>query len=179
MTQVGNTYAHGLYALAQEEGLEKEILDELNMLRGVFAENPEFPKLLASFSLPKQERCNVLDNSLRGKVQPYVLNFLKILTEKGYIRHFENCCRAYETLYNEEHGILLVHVASAVALSVAQQDKLLDKLSKLTGKTIQLRCSVDESCMGGVRLNYDGVQVDGTVQNRLDTIAKLLKNTVL
>ena len=179
MTQVGNTYAHGLYALAQEEGLEKEILDELNMLRGVFTENPDFPKLLASFSLSKQERCSVLDNSLRGKVQPYVLNFLKILTEKGYIRHFENCCRAYETLYNVEHGILLVHVSSAVALTEAQEEKLLGKLSSLTGKTIQLRCSVDKACMGGVRLNYDGVQVDGTVQNRLDTIAKLLKNTVL
>ena len=33
--------------------------------------------------------------------------------------------------------------------------------------------------LGGLRLNYDGKQVDGTVKNRLDTIGKLLKNTVL
>ena len=33
--------------------------------------------------------------------------------------------------------------------------------------------------LGGLRLSYDGKQVDGTVKNRLDAIGKLLKNTVL
>ena len=30
-----------------------------------------------------------------------------------------------------------------------------------------------------LRLNYDGKQVDGTVKTKLDSIGKLLKNTVL
>ena len=179
MTQIANVYAQGLYTLAQEEALDKEILEELDTLQSVFKENPEFLKLLASHSLPKQERCRVLDDSLRGKVQPYVLNFLKLLTEKGYIRQFDNCCQAYEILYNEEHGILSVRVVSAVALTQVQREQLLKKLQNMTGKEIRLQTSVDESCLGGMRLTYDGKQVDGTVKNRLDAIGKLLKNTVL
>ena len=48
-----------------------------------------------------------------------------------------------------------------------------------TGKTVDLINQVDPAVLGGVRLDYDGKRVDGTVQNRLDTIGSLLKNTVL
>ena len=48
-----------------------------------------------------------------------------------------------------------------------------------TGKTVELVCRVDPAVLGGVRLDYDGKRVDGTVANRLDTIRTMRKNTVL
>ena len=179
MTQAANTYAQALYDLAKDEGLGKTVLEELSVLKTVFAENPEYSKLLSAPDLPKQERCNVLDEAFRGKVHPYVLNFLKILTEKGYIRQFPACCEAYRGFYNEDNGILVVKAVSAVALSAQQIEKLTAKLEATTGKKIDLHCSVDAATLGGLRLSYDGKQVDGTVRNRLDSIGKLLKNTVL
>ena len=179
MTQAANTYAQALYDLAKDEGLGKEILEELAALKDVFSANPEYSKLLSAPDLPKQERCKILDEAFRGKVNPYVLNFLKILTEKGYIRQFPNCCDAYRGFYNDDNGILVVKAVSAIALSDAQVQKLTAKLEATTGKKIDLQCSVDAAQMGGLRLNYDGKQVDGTVKNRLDSIGKLLKNTVL
>ena len=179
MTQAANTYAQALYDLARDEGLGKEILEELAALKGVFSENPEYSKLLSAPDLPKQERCKILDEAFRGKVNPYVLNFLKILTEKGYIRQFPACCDAYRGFYNDDNGILVVKAVSAVALSGAQIEKLTAKLEATTGKQIDLHCSVDAAMLGGLRLSYDGKQVDGTVKNRLDSIGKLLKNTVL
>ena len=179
MTQAANTYAQALYDLAKDEGLGKEILEELAALKDVFSANPEYSKLLSAPDLPKQERCKILDEAFRGKVNPYVLNFLKILTEKGYIRQFPACCDAYRGFYNDDNGILVVKAVSAVALSGAQIEKLTAKLEATTGKQIDLHCSVDAAMLGGLRLSYDGKQVDGTVKNRLDAIGKLLKNTVL
>ena len=179
MTQVANTYAQALYDLAKEEGFGKSILEELTVLKDVFAENPQYCKLLSTPDLSKQERCGILDDAFRGRVNPYVLNFMKILTQKGYIRQFPNCCDAYRGFYNEDNGILVVKAVSAIALSDAQKQKLTAKLEATTGKQIDLQCSVDAAVLGGLRLSYDGKQVDGTVQNRLDTIGKLLRNTVL
>ena len=179
MTQAANTYAQALYDLAKEEGLGKTILEELSVLKTVFSENPEYSKLLSAPDLPKQERCGVLDEAFRGKVHPYVLNFLKILTEKGYIRQFPDCCDAYRGFYNDDNGILVVKAVSAITLSDAQKQKLTEKLESITGKQIDLQCSLDAAQLGGLRLSYDGKQVDGTVKNRLDAIGKLLKNTVL
>ena len=179
MTQAANTYAQALYDLAKDENLGKTILEELAVLKDIFAQNPQYSKLLSAPDIPKQERCGVLDEAFRGKVHPYVLNFMKILTEKGYIRQFPDCCDAYRGYYNEDNGILVVKAVSAVALSEEQKQKLTAKLEATTGKKIDLQCSVDAAALGGLRLSYDGKLVDGTVKTRLDSIGKMLKNTVL
>ena len=179
MSQIASTYAEALYSLAKEENLTESVLQQLTVLRESFAAEPDFLRLMNAANLSKEERCGILDDSFRGKVEPYVLNFMKILTEKGYIRQFSDCCKVYRNIYNADHGILCVKAVSAVALTAAQKEKLAAKLQTITGKTIQLENRLDPKVLGGIRLDYDGIQVDGTVQSRLDAVANMLKNTVL
>lgn len=179
MNQVASVYGQGLYALAKEEALEEAVLQELNALKTAFLEQPDFLKLLASSNVSKQERLRIIDDSFRGKVQQYVLNFLKLLTEKGHISYFAGCCEAYREQYNEDKGILQVRAVSAIALTDEQKTSLTEKLTAITGKTVELVCKLDKTVLGGVRLTYNGVQVDGTVQGRLQAMEKSLKNTVL
>ncbi len=179
MTEAGNVYGQALYDLAKSEDLSAPILQELKALEESFSQEPEFLRLLAAHNLSKAERCGILDDTLGGKVHPYVLNFLKILTEKGYSKHFGDCCKAYRGFYNQDNGILPVTAVTAVALSPEQAEKLTAKLSAQTGKTVELTNRVDPETLGGVRLDYDGKRVDDTVAHRLDAVRGLLKNTVL
>ena len=114
MTALGAEYGGALYALAAEEGLEEAILEELCEVRGLLAENPDYEKLLALPSVPKAERCAALDEAFGGRVQPYLLNFLKILCEKGAIRALPDCLKEYRARYNEAHGILEATAVTAV-----------------------------------------------------------------
>ncbi len=179
MTPVANQYGQALYELALAEGLVEPVRQELNALQESFRESPEYIRLLSAPSLSKQERCSLLEEAFGGKLQSYLLNFLKILTEKGYMRHFDGCCRVYTNLYNRDHGILPVTAITASALDAAQADKLRKKLSDMTGKTIELHNRIDPACLGGIRLEYDGKSVDDTVTHRLDSIRRLLKETVI
>ena len=179
MTEAATTYGQAMYDLAREENLSKQLLDELTALSGSFEKEPEFIRLLSSPNIPKEERVRILDDSFRGKLHPYVLNFLKVLTEKGYMKHFAGCCRVYRQQYNLDHGIVPVTAYTAVPLSDELRRKLTAKLSTVTGKTIELDCRIDPETLGGVRLDFDGKQVDGTVRRRLEDIRGLLKNTVL
>lgn len=179
MTQVGINYAGGLYALALEEGLTARLLQELDALEQAFAQEPDFLRLLAAPNIDKQERCQTVDDLLRGKVHPYMLNFLKLLTEKGYARYFGDCCQAYRQQYDRDNGILRVSAVTAVPLTQAQSCKMTEKLSHITGKTVVLTNIVEPACLGGVKLRYDGVQVDDTIRNRLVSVESMLKNTQL
>ncbi len=179
MTQIGTVYGQALYTLARDEGCAAPVLEELKVLEDAFRAEPDFLRLLAAPNLSKEERCGILDSSFQGKIHPFLLNFLKILTEKGYSKHFADCCRTYRQEYNQDNGILEVTAVTAVSLSDAQKLKLTDKLSALTGKTVELISRVDPACLGGMRLDYDGKRVDDTVANRLESIRNLLKNTVL
>ena len=179
MTGAGSVYGEALYDLAKAENLSGQIMEQLSVLDESFRQEPEFLRLLASPNLTKQERCAVLEESFRGKIHDYVLNFLKILTEKGYIRHFSNCCKAFGEHYDADNGILPVTAVTAVALSQAQTEKLTDKLSQLTGKTIRLTNRVDPGVLGGIRLDYSGNRLDDTVEHRLAAIRDMLNNTIL
>ena len=179
MTEVATTYGQAMYDLARDEGKSRQILQELTALDQGLGAEPEFLQLLSAPNIPKEERVQILDDSFRGKIDPYVLNFLKILTEKGYMRHFSGCCQFYKQQYNRDNGIVPVVAYTAVPLTDELRRKLTAKLSTVTGKTIELDCRIDPETLGGVRLDFDGKQVDGTVRRRLEDIRGLLKNTVL
>lgn len=179
MSAVGTVYGQALYSLALDEGQDAVVLQQMAVLDESFHAEPDYIRLLCAANLSKAERCEILDRDLRGKVAPCLLNFMKLLTEKGYMRHFSDCCKAYRTMYNADHGILEVKAVTALALTAEQIGRLQDRLSSLTGKTIDLQMSVDPACMGGVRLDYDGKRLDDTLQHRLQSIRDLLANTVL
>ena len=105
MTETAKMYGGSLYDLAAEEGLETRILGELDEVQQLLKQNPDYLRLLSTPSIPKKERCGLLDEALRGQVHLYVLNFLKILCEKGTLRELSGCARAYRIRYNQAHGI--------------------------------------------------------------------------
>lgn len=179
MTDISATYAQALYTLAKDEGLAETLLQQLQTLQTVFTQESDFVHLLANPGISKQERCALIQECLGQQVHPYLLNFLKILTEKGGIRHFDGCVKSYREQYNADNGIIPVLAVTAVALTLEQSSRLRQKLEQITGKTVELTNRVDPDCLGGVRLDFDGKRMDGTVKNRLDTLRSQLNNTVL
>lgn len=179
MTRTAKTYGGALYDLAAEEGRAGRILQEMKVLCDAFAQEPEYVYLLATPSLSKEERCKILDESFRGKIDGYLLNFMKILCENGTIRQFSGCAQEFRRRYNEDNGILEVRAVTAIPMNDALTQKLKDRLTAVTGKRIELSCQVDPACLGGVRLEMDGQQLDGTIQTRLDNIRRQLAQTVL
>ena len=170
MTELAREYGDGLYALAEEENLSKDILEQMLMLRSLFREQPDFTRLLGNMSLSKEERVRIIDSVLRGQIHPYLLNFLKILCERGALNEYEGCLAAFKTLYNQAHGIVEAFVTTAVALDDEQRARMTEKLSKMTGKKVVLNEKIDATLVGGVLLEMSGQRYDNTLKNRLKSI---------
>jgi len=169
MKSVAITYAHSLFALAEEENKEQGIFEELTELSHIFRENPEYAVLLDSPTVNVKERCSLIDSAF-SQCSEYVKNFLKILCEKKYIHIFPECVKEYEKQYNKKLGIEKVTVITAVPLSDELREKLIKKLEKDTGKKIALELRVDESILGGIILRTENSQTDASVRARLDGI---------
>ncbi len=179
MTDTARTYGGALYELARDEGLDAQILSELQMCAGLFRQEPRFVRLLSTPSIPKEERRQVLDNCFGGRVHRYLLNFMKILVDRGSAGELAGCERAYRERYNEDNGILAVTAVTAMPLEGELRDKLEAKLRETFKKKIELTVTVDPSVLGGVRLELAGRRYDGTVKNKLDEIRRILSGTVL
>ena len=179
MTQTAKNYADALYDLAWDEHLTEELLPQLRGIRDLLRQNPDYVRLLSAANVPVAERLQVLDEALRGRVHTYVLSFLKLLIERGHLDQFRDCFVRFRARYSQDHGILQATAVTAKPLSAAMLDKLSKRLSQLTGKKIELDNRTDPSVLGGVRLEYQGRQLDGTLRHRLADIEKTLSDTVL
>lgn len=170
MTEQAKRYGGSLFELAAEENLDERILEELDGAVSCFADNEPYFRLLALPSLSHATRRELLDQAFGGQVHPYVVNFLKVLCDEGLLRELSGCAQAYRERYNQAHGILQVRAASAVALDGETRARLTAKLEQVTGKKIELNVTVDPALLGGIRLDMDGMRLDGTVRARLDGI---------
>ena len=85
----------------------------------------------------------------------------------------------YERTYEISRGIERVEVVSAVVLSDLQKAKLKSKLEGITKKQIIISYTHDPSLLGGMKLRYMGIQLDGTVKTKLDGFAKGLAELVI
>lgn len=178
MTEIAKAYGKMLYDLAVECENVEQMLDEITILRQAFEENPQFLTLMNTPNLTKEERVSIVDESFGGKIHIYLLNFLKVIAENGTAHEFIDTAKQFRNEYNWENGIETVTVISAVPLGAKQETQLVEKLAQVTGKTIHLEKKVDPSVLGGIRLQMEGLQMDGTVKNKLDAIRSRLLHTI-
>ena len=179
MMKDSDLYGQSLYDLASSENLADDILCQMQTVRQLFTENPDYVRLLTEPSIPKKQRLALLDEAFGSDMQPYLLNFLKILVENGMVRDFGGCCRRYTALYNADRGIAQAEVTSAVPLSGQQLERLRAKMEEISGKKIQLQPKVDPSVLGGLRVSLEGKLLDGTVKGRLDDLRRKVSETVM
>ncbi|WP_034445300.1 ATP synthase F1 subunit delta [Butyrivibrio sp. AE2032] len=179
MTKAGDLYGQSLYDLAAEENLTDDILGEMEAVKGIFKENPDYVTLLSEPSVPKKERLQLVDEALGESLTPYHLNFIKILIEKGLLREYSACYNRFRKNYNETHGIAEAFVTTAVTLSDSQLATLKEKLEKISGKKVLLQQKTDPDILGGVRVDLEGQLFDGTVKGRLSELRKKVDDVVI
>ena len=179
MTSTARLYGGSLYELAAGEGLADLLLEQTKEVREIFRENPDYVRLLAEPSIPKKERTELIEAAFGGQAERYLLNFLKLLCERGILNEYLGCCDEFVRRYNADHNIAEAVVTSAVKLSGEQMNALRQKLEQLTGKQIRLKQITDVSVLGGVRVELEGRQLDGTVRGRLSGISRKLNEVMV
>ena len=174
MIKTCNEYADALFSLAMELHAEEETLDALHLVQESFRQECEALAMLASPSIPKSERLQVLEEAFGAHLPQHVMGYLHVLCNNGHIREFEDSVKAYEELYSSARKLSTAVVTSAVELTEAEKTQLQAKLEKLLGRTIRLECAVDETLLGGLVVQVDGKVIDGSLKHKLHEIKEVM-----
>ena len=170
MSEVSKEYSRALYELAEEEHAEDEYLTQIRAIGRIFADCPEYIRLLGAPNVPVRERTAMLDESLCGRCSEYILSFLKLMIERGYAYHVRECFVEFEDIYLERHGIVRARVQTAVELDETRRAALLAKLEQYSHKKVEMTVTVDPALIGGIRVELDGKLLEGSVRSRLDKL---------
>ena len=171
-------YGKALFLLTEEARTTESCLADLRLARDLITGNDGYAKLLDTPALTKEERLGLINDAF-STLDPYLVNLLKILAERRSVYLFSKVCDGYLSAYDEARGIERVEAVTAVPMTDAQLAAMKAKLTALTRKTVVIKNTVDKSILGGVKLRYSGLQLDGSVKTRLDGFEKSLKEIVI
>lgn len=166
-------YGKALFALAEEEGLADVMRQELEVLSGIFTENPDYVTLLCTPAIASREKPGLLDEAL-ASCHVYVRDAVKMLTSARAADRLPAVAAAFGKYLDESRGILRAKAISAVPMHEEQIQKLTAKLSAMTGKPVILSCECDPRVLGGVELICDGMRFDGSIRARLENLRREL-----
>ncbi len=175
MTQIAKNYAQAIYGLCVQDHTEAETLSQLRAAYDAMRGADGYIDLLSSPAIPKSDRIDLVDRALAGQYSDRVLGFLKVLISHGQISCIGECIDAMGRLYDDAQGILTAEAVSAVPLTDAQADALIQKLQARTGRTIHLIRRVDPDLIGGIAVYVDGKVFDGSIRRRLNELKDVMK----
>ena len=171
-------YGEALFSLTEELGETEKVLSDVDTLKAVFKATPEYLKMLDSPALAREERLGLIDASL-SSLNTNLVNLTKLLAEKRLCHTLPKVLDHFVRTYEVSRGIERVEVVSAVLLTDAQKAKLKKKLEGITKKQIIISYTHDPSLLGGMKLRYMGIQLDGSVKTKLDGFEKRLSELVI
>lgn len=171
-------YAKAVFMLAEEENSCEKTLFDLRTAVAAIKENENYFELLDTPALPKEEKLKLVDEAF-SSLSEHVLNTIKILCEKRMSRTLPDILKEYEALYDEKFGILRVEAVSARKMTDSQISALKEKLEKEKNKTVIIKNTVNPEILGGLKLRFSGLQLDGSLKTRLDKIEASLKNVIV
>jgi F-type H+-transporting ATPase subunit delta len=82
--------------------------------------------------------------------------------------------QAFRAVVDERMGAVEAGVASARELTGEQGDRVTARLSRLTGKRVRCKFSVDESLIGGMVARIGSTIYDGSVRGQLEALRRRL-----
>jgi F-type H+-transporting ATPase subunit delta len=175
---VARVYASSLFEIAEAVGGQESIestMGELEDILELAKQDASFGEFLASQILSSDDRSRSIETIFRGRASDHVVNFLKVLSDKGRLGRLASIAAAYDQLVQKHFGRIEVDVYTASPASEELLGSLRERLRSVLDKEPVLHPYVDESMIGGLRLRIGDELVDASVSTQLRKIREDVK----
>ncbi len=174
---VSKTYGEALFEVAAEAGEAKigELLEEIEVLQKILAENPGFDALMLHPGVPKQEKLQVVETVFKGRISEELAGFLRIVVTKERYGDLGEIFDYYIAKVKERQKIGVAYVTTAVALSEAQKQAVCSRIQQTGGyRKMEMHYKTDASLIGGMVIRIGDRVVDSSIRTKLDQLTKQL-----
>lgn len=176
---VAKRYAEALFSLCKEENSLDEIHDEFSAIATVISKENELITFMISPQFKQDEKKQMLESIFGGKVSETLLNFFKLLIDKGRFGMVNEIFDLFHKFYYQEKGIESTIVYSVVPIKEEAMATLKAKLENQLQKQIVIENKIDKTLVGGIMLRIGDKIIDGSIKRRMEFLKDdLLGNRV-
>lgn len=169
-------YSNALFELAREHNALDSVENALNLFVRMLDDSDDLERLVLSpvFSTAEQQAglAAVLN---RAGIDGMARDFLFVLARNRRLFAARDAIRAFRARLAKERGEVEADVATAIPLSKANEQALIDALRQNVGKTPKLNVRVDPSLLGGLVVKVGSRMIDTSIRTKLNSLKVAMK----
>lgn len=171
---VSKPYAEALFALADEAGTLEPTAEELDGFVAALSADPRLNEFFNGFRAAPEQKAEMLDRVLGGKVAVHTLNFLKLLAKRGRFWALPDIRTAYGRLLDIKLNRVRARLLTAAPPGDAELGAVRSAIRDRLGKDAVIETVVDPDLLGGFVLQVGDTVVDASVAQRLRAMRRKL-----
>jgi F-type H+-transporting ATPase subunit delta len=165
MSYVASQYAEALFGMALEDDSTDKIFDLLLDFSKVFDE--DINKFLNHPKISNKDKKTVIDDTVTNKL---LKHFIYVLIDNHRIDLLQDIVYELQKIVDNQNKIMKVQVFSNSILDSEQMKQLIQNLNRKQNREIKLENIVDLTIVGGLRIEYEGMVLDDTINNYLNNL---------
>jgi F-type H+-transporting ATPase subunit delta len=164
---VAELAARATLAAADRAGELDRVEDELFRFATLVEREHPLRAALTNPGLPVENKRALVADLLAEAASPRTAGLLDLLVELQEGHDVDQAARAWAALAAQRRERLVAEVRTAVPLDRDRQDRLAEALSRVAGRPVDLRCTVDEAILGSAVVRIGDEVLDDSIRTRL------------
>jgi len=167
------SYATALYDLSKENSELDKVANELKSLSVILKENSDFKEMILNPTILKEDKKKVIytifDLSNFSKT---LKKFLGFVIMKNRLFFLGQIIESFLNLVSKNKGELKAKLVSSKKLSIADQNKIQNELSKDFKSKLNIEYKYDPSLIAGLTIQVGSIMVDTSIKTKLKKLEK-------
>ena len=165
-------HAQAVFQIAREQDSLDKWQADLDEIASAFGD-PDLGRVLESPRIRPDQKQELAGQRLAG-LDPLARNLASLLVSKGRVALAGDIAGEYKSLLDDHRGVGAAEVTTAVPLDSQAEKRIMDQMSKATGKRITLTSSVDPDIVGGIVIKIGDRLIDGSTRTKLSAMRNSL-----
>jgi F-type H+-transporting ATPase subunit delta len=172
---VARRYAEAFFKIAQENGQIDELQQELGNTLATINEVDELKVYLNHLLVPVKQKKEIIGKIFSEQLSAVTINFLKLIVDKRREAYLEAIIGEYGDMADESRNITKAYLFSAREVPEDEMKILQEKLSASIEKKVELKQTVDETLIGGIKIRVGDRIIDASVAKKLEMLQTKLR----
>lgn len=169
-------YAQAIYSLAKQENIATKIIADLKEVEDKLTISPSFFAHLASSKQTLSQKEKDLKKVFNNFISQKTYRIITLLIKNRHLGWLDKVILELDKIKKEDEKILDTNIYVPMPMDDAQKTKLKTILTDKTKKTIIIHQIIKPEIIGGMKIDLNGLIIDGSIAGRLDKLERSIKN---
>ena len=167
------SYALALYEISKENSELNKVEEEMQNLSKLVNDNQDFKEMILNPTVSREDKINVMSAiAEKNNFSKTIRKFLGFVANKNRLFFLEKIIDSFLSLVSKNKGELKAKIISSKELSLDEQKKIQDDLSKDFKSSLNLDYKYDPNLIAGLIIQIGSVMIDTSIKTKLKKLEK-------